>query len=283
MERKKIKKSFFSSSCVCITGASSGIGKEIARILIRDYNVTVIAVARNIDKLNETRKEFARDFADNYNKYLPLALDVTHEGSAEKIKEFMISNNLKIKLLISNAGQMQKFETFMKSGQELGASTLKQLFHVNFTSNLNLAKEFLEEFKQREEEMNGIVFIGSSASVVPIPGAGIYSASKSALKSFVEVIQAENTNKNTYIGLMMPGMTNTGLFASTGKDLPSWVKKLMTPAPKMAKKIVKHIVKRRKAKLIGGDAHLMNFCYKIAPRTFLKTFRKLLVAFKIVG
>ena len=88
-----------SRSCVLITGATTGIGYELAKLYARDGK-NLILIARNEDKLREVKEELSL-----YNiKIYTLALDLTVNNSCEKILESVNKNNLTVDILVNNAG-----------------------------------------------------------------------------------------------------------------------------------------------------------------------------------
>lgn len=272
----KIKKSYFSGECAIVTGASSGIGREISKILVRDYGMVVFGCARNLERLNETKK-YVEEGSQSNGCFIPYPLDVTHADEIQHLRDHINRNTYNLRLVVSNAGQMTPFMCFSHTRM----SEAEKLVDVNLLGSMNLANAFLPDFEKSPRKV-GFVFVGSLAGLVPIPGSSVYSASKGGVKQFAESLVAENTNKKIYIGLMMPGMTNTNLFANAGINLPDWIKKLMTPADKMAKKIVDCARKRKRRVVLGADAKLMKFCYTLSPKGFPRTMRRILRKFGIL-
>ena len=266
---KKVKKAFFTSKLAVVTGASSGIGKELSKILANNFGMNVIGCARNLEALYEVKREI--DSMKSTGSFEPYKLDVTNFDEVKKFGEFVSKKGQELALVISNAGQILPFSKF----ENIEISSVKKLMDVNFMGGVYLANVFLPILKSSILK-SGFIVIGSSAGVIPISGEAFYSASKAAITSFVRVLRAENQNKNVYIGLMMPGMVDTALFEKGGRDLPVWTKRFMTKAPKMASKIVKRIKCRKKESLIGMDAKLMKVCNVLFPRSFPRVVCKVL-------
>ena len=276
MVQNKIKKAYFAEKSAVVTGASSGIGKEIARILVQGFGMKVFGAARGKEKLEEAKAEIeSQSFCGG--SFVPCVLDVANKSAVESFAEKIKAESDDLALVISNAGRIAKFEDFLESDAEIS----KQILDVNLIGAMNMAKCFLPILSSKNSQ-TGFVIVGSSASVVPVPGALVYSSSKAGVKAFAEVLIAENQNPNLCISFVMPGMTNTGLFEAAGAELPRFAKKLMSRPERVAKSIVGAAKRKRKFKLIGADAKLMRFCYVVAPKSFLKFMRKILKKAKVI-
>lgn len=240
---------------VVLTGASSGIGKEITKILIEKYNCFVIGIGRNEQRmidlkisLNEKSQSFSYCLFDISN--------------IENWKEFVDNlENKNVDILINCAGMLPKFDRFENYSIEL----LDEVIKTNFYSAVYGIKTMLPLI--RKSKTPAIVNVSSSASLCALPGISYYTASKSALKNFTEALASEY-KKEIYIGLVCPGFTRTNIFRNQDKDVEkSIVYKFSMSAEKMAKKIVRSIIRKKKRVVIGTDAKIMNFLYKLYPKS----------------
>ena len=109
-----------------------------------------------------------------------------------------------------------------------------------------------------------IVNISSSAALCPVVGTAVYSASKAAVKNYTEAMQLEEKGK-FYIGAIYPGTTATELFDGDENAKKSALHKIAMPARKMASKIAKRILKRKKRSALGWDSKMMSFLARFAP------------------
>ncbi|MBQ9790541.1 MAG: SDR family NAD(P)-dependent oxidoreductase [Clostridia bacterium] len=269
-KQKKRKKSYFAGECAIVTGASSGIGKEISRILVRDFGMMVFGVSRNLEKLERIKAEIESENPFG-GSFVPYALDVTDIESIFDLRSHINTHCLNLRLVISNAGQMLPITEFSRENevQEKGMT------NTNLIGAMNMARVFIPDLRHSPVKV-GFVFVGSIAGIVPVPGCAAYSASKAGVKNFAESVIAENKKRKLYIGHMMPGMTNTNLFAKSGQDLPDWVRKYMTSASKMAEMIVNKARKRKKRCVLGADAKIMRMCYRLNPSGFPRLMRRVL-------
>lgn len=252
---------------IVISGFSSGIGKEITKILVEKYNCQIYGIARDENKIIS----FIKTLKNPDNIYNYSLFDVSDEDSwialAEKLKEIGFLPDM----LINCAGILPKFSSFENSSSK----ELKRVLEVNFLSCVYSASHLLPLIKKSKNA--SFVNVSSSASLVTFAGISGYSASKSALKSFSMCLSAE-MGKSVYVGCICPGFTNTDIFrnqSGSEKDF-KLIKRLSTSPQKVAKKTVKAIIKKKKLKVIGYDARLMSFFYKLCPNLTSKIITKIL-------
>lgn len=244
------------SACAVISGASSGLGFEIAKILCKKYNCTVIGLARGEEKLKKARDEIGENF-------IPLACDITSKDDRERLLEFIKDNGFKPDILINNAGMLPKFSHFApEKTDELG-----RVMELNFFAHTEMCAAFLPLLL--ESERGAIVNVASSAALASLPGTSSYSASKSALLAFTQSLSLEY-GKNLYISCVCPGMTATELFSShEGSDI---IDRFASSPECAAKKIIRKIARRRTKIVTGFDAHIMSIGNRIFGTGALKMF-----------
>lgn len=252
---------------VIISGVSSGIGKEIARILIERFNCKIFGIARDENKILSFIKELKNpELFCNYSLF-----DVSREDSWKDFANSLNEKDFTPDLLINCAGVLPKFKPFEKTD----TSEIERVLNVNFLSCVYSLKHLLPLLKKSGYPC--IVNVSSSASLADFAGITGYASSKSALKSFTLCLSAE-IGKGGYVGCICPGFSSTGIFreqSASEKDL-KLIKKLSTSPEKVAKKTVKAIIKKKRLKVIGYDAKLMNFFYRLMPKTTSKIITKIL-------
>lgn len=256
---------------VVLTGASSGIGKEITKILIEKYDCFVLGIGQNGQKMIELKnllKEKSHHFS--YNLF-----DVSNKENWDKFVKELEDKNWEADMLINCAGMLPKFDRFENYSLEL----LDVVMKTNFYSAVYAIKAMLPILKKSQSP--AIVNISSSASLCALPGITYYTASKSALKNFTEALASEYKNK-IYVGLICPGFTRTNIFRNQDKQVEkSIVYKFSMNVDKMAKKIVKAIKRKKKRAVIGSDACLMNMLYKLCPKSASDICGGVLKKFKV--
>lgn len=246
-------KNWLKDKTVIVTGASSGIGKEVCRLLIEKYEVKVIGVGRSEEKMLTFQAEL-KDKAENFSYRL---FDVASMDAWNAFAEELCENKTAVTLLIHNAGIFPVFQTVEDTSIETLDSVMQTNFYSAVYGNQALSASVLRG------EKGGIVHICSSGALCTVVGTMAYSASKSALKAYVEALMLEQKGK--YVAVMYPGTTKTELFRGDKQTENSALDKVAMPAEKMAKKIVKKIYRRKRRAVLGWDAKAMNFLAKIAP------------------
>ena len=239
---------------IIVTGASSGIGKSIANILIRDFNCKVVGVARSAEKLLSLKGELGVNL-------IPYKMDVKNLEDFENLKKFVTDNELNISGLINCAGILPKFQRF----ESVSVETAKEVIDINFFSLVYSVKVFTPLLKVNESPF--IVNVLSSSALCPFSGVSLYSASKSAGEKFSTSITYENKDINVLT--VMPGFTKTDIMRNqnANEKEKGIIDKFSSNPDKVAKRIVKSISKGKKRLIIGFDAHFMNFLFKFFPRT----------------
>lgn len=198
-----------------ITGASSGIGLELAKIHAAKGGDLVI-VARRKEQLDRLKKELVQQYKINV---LVLVKDLAETGAAQEIYNEVHAAGIKIDYLINNAGFGGRGYFHERS---LTAET--QMIQVNVLSLMTLTHLFLSDFMQANR--GKILNVSSTASFMPGPLQATYYATKSFVTSFSNALTEEVRDKNITISTLLPGgtetefaktadLTNTPLFAKT--------------------------------------------------------------------
>ena len=257
------KKVWFYGKNVVLSGTSSGIGFEMAKIFAVKYKCNVIGLGRTesklikaknlIDELIKNSKKTKDNLIGSFNYKV---LDVSKQECWENLKLELDNKNFNVDVLINNAGIFLTFDKFENQTIEMA----KTVIETNFYSNVYSYKTFIEDLKSAKGAM---INIASSAGICPVVGAAIYSASKGATKNFTEALIQEH-KKELYISCVCPGYTLTELFRNQ-KELGKLVKSFAISGEKMAKKIIKKLKRKKKRIVVGKDAHLMSGLYRFNP------------------
>lgn len=252
---------------VVVTGTSSGIGFEIAKLLASKYGCNVYGCGRNLEKLEKSKREIDAEIEKqslknqkNFQKgsYNFLQSDVSSFEKFSEFKKHLDEINFKADIVVCNAGIMPAFERFETQTVE----TAKKVIETNFLSQVYAHELFCSDLKKN----NGAFFsISSSSALCPVVGEALYSASKGAIKNFIESIIVEH-KKDFFVGIVLPGYVDTDLFRNE-QNMSKLVKSISMPANKMARKIVKCMKRKKRRSVIGFDAKLMNAMCKFFPRT----------------
>ncbi len=251
---------WYDNKTVILTGASSGIGKDIAEMLIKEHGCKVIGIARNEERLLNLKNSLGSK-SDCFTYY---TFDVSVKENWEKFAETVKEENLKPDILINNAGILPKFDRFLN----YTVDELDKAMHINFYSCLYSMNCLMPVIL--ESDSAAIVNIASSAALCSLAGTSVYSASKAALKSLTDAVR-EEYRKECYIGLVCPGFTKTNIFRNQGAPVESKAQKAMdfisTDCEKMCKHILKGMKNKREDMVFGIDAHFMCVGNKIFGTT----------------
>ncbi|MBK8945651.1 MAG: SDR family NAD(P)-dependent oxidoreductase [Ignavibacteriae bacterium] len=200
-------------NAVWITGASSGIGKELAK-KFSESNFNVIASARRIEqieKINGEKKSSA--------KIIPLQNDISDfTDLSEKI--INLKNEFNINCLINNAG-ITSFKPFVENSIE----EIENIINVNLLGAIYSTKLVLPEMI--ENKSGTIINILSVAAKTVFTKSSVYAASKAGLDYFSKVLREEVRNHNIKIINIFPGATSTEIWPSN--VLIKYSDKMMNP------------------------------------------------------
>ena len=200
-----------------VTGASDGIGLEFCKILAgRGYNI--ILVARRKDKLNEVAKSLSEQHKNIVCTVL--SNDLSKPQAAQKLFQSTIKNELKVDLLINNAGLLQNgFFT------ELDLSTQEKMITVNILALTSLTHLFANDMANRGG--GHILNVASLAAWLPIPNQNVYAATKAYVLSFSQALHNEMraAGNGVSVTALCPGYTATKMMNN-----PDQGAKLSVPA-----------------------------------------------------
>jgi short-subunit dehydrogenase len=185
----------YKNKIVLVTGASSGIGLELAKEL-SERGADLILVARSEDKLNELAIEIRKSGSEAH----VFMCDLSLHNSGEKLFNAIKDAGLSVDLLINNAGygRWGKFTDFSREDYA-------KMIQLNITSLTDLCHLFIPEMVEKEN--GGIINVGSIASFSPIPYGNVYSSSKSYVLNFTEALRYEYQKKGIQIMTLCPGGT----------------------------------------------------------------------------
>lgn len=238
---------YFQDKVVWITGASSGIGAELAKQLAKK-NAKLILTARRKDALEEVVNE-CLPFTTNC-KVLPA--DLSDTATWETLTNEAIGVYGHIDVFIHSAGLSQR-----SAAKDTSMDTIRKIMEVNFFATVAISKYLLPHFAERKT--GHLVPISSMAGLMGFPKRTGYAASKHAVKGFFETMQTEMDIPGLYITIVSPGRINTPISMSaitaTGELHGKMDKDLLNgiPVSECAAKILLG-VERKKSHIIVARA-----------------------------
>ena len=198
-----------------ITGASSGIGYELAKLFAEDrYNL--VLVARSPGKLTQVADELQREFGISA-KAVPL--DLTVASAPQSLFNQLQREGIVVDILVNNAGYGVLGEFANISGED----TLGQI-QLNITALTYLTKLFLGPMIERRS--GKILNVASTAGFQPGPLMSVYYASKAYVISFSEALANELHGTGVTVTCLCPGATDTAFQGRAGLENTPLFKKL---------------------------------------------------------
>lgn len=181
-----------------ITGASSGLGKEFAKIHASQGG-DVIVVARREERLNTLKKEIEDTYGTNV---MVIAKDLTSPSAPKEIYEQVNKAGIQVNYLINNAG----FGGQGKFHERPWEQDLTMI-HLNIVALTALTRFFLSDFVKNNQ--GRILNVSSTASFMPGPLQAVYFATKAYVTFFSNAIAEELHDTNITVTNLMPGATET--------------------------------------------------------------------------
>lgn len=250
-----------------ITGATSGIGYELARLFARDgYNL--ILVARNQKRLQEVTDDLKHQFSIEVT---PLAKDLFQREAAKEIYDYTKSMGITVNVLVNDAGQ-----------GEWGPFALIDLqrdldiIQLNIASLVSLTKYYIVEMLARNE--GKILQVGSEAGTTPIPLLSVYAATKAFVLSFSAALANEVKDTNITITALLPGVTDTDFFHKAHQeDTVGYREKELASPKEVAADGYKALMKGE-SKIISGGKTKMHVLMAdlLGPKAGAAKMRKLM-------
>ena len=236
-----------------ITGATSGIGLELAKLFAKD-SINLLLVARNAQKLNELKQEFEQNYKIRVDF---IALDLSVQESIEKVANYVITNNLQIDFLVNNAG----FGDFGKFADR-DIEKYREMISLNINALTELTYIFAK--KMLEKNSGKILNVASIAGLQPVPNMVVYGATKAFVMSLSQALNYELRKTNVSVTALLPGPTNTNFFTRADGEM-SRMTDLNMPPEKVAE-IGYYAMLKGKRKVIAGTINrIMGFFAKILP------------------
>jgi short-subunit dehydrogenase len=201
-------------STALITGASGGIGYELAKLFARDHH-NLVLVARSADKLAQV----ANELQPGGVSVKTVALDLAEPPAPKFLFDQLQREGIAVDILINNAG----FGALGKFAQMPDDQIFGQI-NLNITALTQLTKLFLPPMLARHT--GRIMNVASTAGFQPGPLMAVYYATKAYVISFSEAIANELKDSGVTVTCFCPGATHTGFAKRAGNDKSRLFKQL---------------------------------------------------------
>jgi len=245
-------------SLTLITGASMGIGRELAREFA-SHGHDVILVARSTDKLNEVAKELTQKFGITAHV---ISKDLLAPHACEDLYQEIKNKNLNVEILVNNAG-------FGLYGEfsDTNLNTEQNMIALNITALVTLTKLFIQNVKSQSPKR--ILQIGSMAGFIPGALNAVYHATKSFVFSFSLAIANEYSKKNVHVSVLCPPyvLTNFQNTANIKNKRP--IDFFTIPVEKLTTIAYQGLMSHKKIIIPGLLPKTFYFLIKFLPLTFV--------------
>ena len=234
---------FYKNKVVLITGASMGVGKDLA-FQVLNYGGKVTITGRNEARLLAVQREF-QEHSENL---LIHAGDISNYGNVVDLIEKVIIRFGKLDVLINNAGMSNNFAELEITNHEV----VDEIINTNIKGGIFPSMVALPELKKTK---GSIIFVSSIAAFRGLPGYSLYSLSKMALTTLAQSLRVENKKAGVSVGIAYVGFTENETEKRTlshdGKlqKVPARNKMLTRPRSVTSKILLNQIV-RRKSRVI---------------------------------
>lgn len=245
---------------IVVTGAGSGIGRELALLLLAK-GANVAGVDVNQEALAETTS-----LAGNLiSGFVGLVADITDRSAVERLPGQVIDRFGAVDGLINNAGIIQPFVRI----NDLDYATIERVLNVNLLGSLFTIKAFLPHLIERPEAH--IVNLSSMGGFVPVPGQTMYCTAKAGVKMMSEGLGCELLGTNVRVTVAFPGAIATNIRGNSGLGAPplttpSRKTNKALPARRAAEIIVAAMERNAYNVFVGRDAGMMDKLYRFSPR-----------------
>ena len=239
-----------------ITGASAGIGLELAKLLATN-GANLVLTARRTDRL----QQIAADLKSANGVQIEIcAADLTKSEAPQQIYNFTTSKSLEIEFLINNAG----FGAFGYI-HEIPAEKMLEMVQVNCSAVVHLTRLYVPAMVARRH--GDVMIVASLAAYQPVPFNSVYAATKAFDLLFAEGIAEELRPKGVHVCALCPGSTNTEF--QKVADQPDRVFRSAETAEKVARVGLEAMAAGKSYVISGFMNNLMKESQRLAPRSLV--------------
>jgi short-subunit dehydrogenase len=240
-----------------ITGASAGIGTELARVFAA-HGHELVLVARRSDRLAALADEIA---ASGQPRPVVLKADLGQPGAAAWIAGELASRGLEPDYVVNNAG-------FGLTGAATELSRDEQLamIDLNVRALTELSLMFVDSLARHR---GGILNLASVAAFLPGPGMAVYYAGKAYVLSFSEALHHELAGRGIRVTALCPGPVPTEFQARSGMELPAASKIIELPPDRVAQIGYDGLMRGKRVVVAGTGNRIAVFLMRFVPHALL--------------
>ncbi|MFT4062916.1 MAG: SDR family NAD(P)-dependent oxidoreductase [Edaphocola sp.] len=241
---------------VLVTGASSGLGYEMALQLATIHGANIIAVARRKEKLEELQQAIAARCA---SQTIILAADLSKPEDIDMVVQKTIGQK-GFCAAILNAGI-----TFFGKHIEQDWAQFGTMLQTNVSGMVRMTQQLTQWFEKEQSE-GGIMVVSSMAAVLPTPFQATYSGTKGFMLNYITALAREASNRQLSYTVYLPGGMATEM---TDNDKFSPLKKWLMPVEEAAAIGLKAFIKRKQTSVPGLTNKLGAIASGIIPKNII--------------
>jgi hypothetical protein len=239
-----------------ITGASAGIGMELAKLLATG-GANLILTARRADRL----QKLASDLTTRHGVEVEVfSSDLTQHDAPAQIHAFTTRKKIEIELLINNAG----FGAF-GNAHEIPVETMLEMIQVNCSAVVYLTRLYLPGMVKRRH--GDVMIVASLAAFQPVPYNSVYAATKAFDLLFAEGVAEEVRRFGVRVSALCPGPTTTEF--QTVAHQPDRTFRSPEPADKVARVGLEALAEGKSYIISGRMNKVMKQAQRLAPRSLV--------------
>ena len=231
-------------SAVVVTGASEGIGCEIAWQMAKSGHDAFVLIARSGDLLDKVGQRLQADFGV---RVVCLAMDIGEASAADRIGERLADEGWHCEVLVNSAGVGLSGRFCRQPRQALAG-----LIRLNVEAPVHLMRKFLPEMCERGH--GGVINVASLGGYMPGPGQAVYYASKAFLLSFSKAVHQEVWATGVHITAVAPGPVATRFHAKMKADRDRYRWLLVSASPGWVARVAVLGLKWNVAVIVPGPA-----------------------------
>jgi uncharacterized protein len=248
------------SSYALITGASKGIGRQMAICLAKRKHNLLLA-ARSAEELNDLKKELQPAYNISVET---LSIDLSQQGSSNELFKWITSNSWRVNVLINNAG----YGIWGNFGDLLLAEQMNMV-QLNVNTLIELSHMMLPALNKEKESY--ILNVASTAAYQAVPTLALYSASKAFVLSFSRALRFELKDTNTSVTCICPGPVDTGFASRAGLDALSKLAQTFNMKPEIVAEIAIRGMFNKKSEIIPGFTNVISaYAARLLPKGFIE-------------
>jgi hypothetical protein len=263
MKNKYTKTHFYAGKTALVTGASSGIGKELS-IELAKQGSNVLLVGRNTNALQQLQKDLISLYGI---QAYALSIDLSDAQSAIQVYEFCQNQSLQIDILVNNAGFGMATEREFQD-----SSTLERMITLQTTTITVLSSLFSRDMVKRG--VGYILNISSICAYTPAASTLTYSAIKRYILQYSKLLHYELKKRNIFVTCSLPGATNTCFDTNSALPIPCSLRRFYSSPGFVARLSILGLQKNKTIVLPGLQTKLLTLVGLCIPDSIIYALHK---------